>query len=60
LVFPASKRSLDPRSGIERRHHADESGLQKAVRAARRVGLTKPVGLHTLRHCFATHLLEAG
>jgi integrase len=60
LVFPASKRSLDPRSGIERRHHADESGLQKAVRAARRAGLTKPVGLHTLRHCFATHLLEAG
>jgi integron integrase len=60
-VFPASKRSLDPRSGIERRHHVDESGLQKSVRAAaKRAGLVKPVGPHTLRHCFATHLLEAG
>ena len=60
-VFPASKVSADPRTGTARRHHLHESALQRAVRdAARAAGLTRPVGPHTLRHCFATHLLEAG
>ena len=49
-VFPSVQRSLDPRSGIERRHHQDESVLQKAVRAAaRQAGIAKAVGPHTLR-----------
>lgn len=60
-VFPAARPSRDPRSGAVRRHHLHETSVQRAVRtAARRIGVLKPVGPHTLRHCFATHLLERG